>query len=97
MMTLPEPTSPVMATASATLSDLAEILFCSDLQPSQHASRAQVRAAVMAALRRHGDDVGRFACVLAERYGENPDTACARMRWCRQMVADAFTPAAHAA
>jgi uncharacterized membrane protein len=81
--------------AAMAIADLAEILFCSDLQPSQHPTAAEVRAAVAGCLRSYGA-VDACACELAHRYGEDPETACSRMRWCRRTVAEAFARSAAA-
>jgi hypothetical protein len=70
--------------------ELAEILFCSSLQPSQSLDGATVQAAVSQSLRTHHGQVQECAEELAECYGEDPDVACTRMRWCRDLVARFF-------
>lgn len=72
--------------AGVTPTDLAEILFCSSLQPSQAADAAAVGAALAQSLRTHGNQVTACTAELAEAYGKDPDIACRRMRWCRELV-----------
>jgi len=72
------------------LTALAEILFCSQLQPSHAATPEQVDAALHQALLNHHDDVTECVCDLAQRYGDDPDSACLRMRWCRTVIAAAY-------
>jgi hypothetical protein len=76
--------------ADVSVDDLAEALFCSSLQPSWAVSPTDVRAAVLASLHRHHDSIEECASELAERYGDDPDSACLRMRWCRDQVAGAY-------
>lgn len=66
----------------------AEALFASRLQPSQSPDGCEVQRAVAEAVRR----LGRAGCAgrVAQEFGDHPDTAPARMRWARAMVADAF-------
>jgi hypothetical protein len=68
---------------------VAEVLFCSALQPSDHPTPQQVRAAVLDCLRAHHDEPWQCTAQLAAAYGHHPELACARMRWCLQMVAQA--------
>ncbi|SHG87344.1 hypothetical protein [Streptoalloteichus hindustanus] len=72
------------------LADLAEALFCSPLRPESQPSADQVRDAVRASLVAHSGDPRTCACELAQAYGEYPEITVARMRWCREAVADAF-------
>ena len=60
--------------------DTAEALFASYLQPSDHPTPAQVRAAARDSLRRLGGQAG-CAAVRATAYGDHPVTAVERMRW----------------
>ena len=60
--------------------DMAEALFASYLQPSDHPTSAQVTAAVRDSLRRLGGPGG-WAAVCATAYGDHPETAAERMRW----------------
>ena len=76
--------------AGATAADLAEILFCSSLQPSQGTDPDTVRAALQQSLRLHEGRVAACAEELAACYGKEPDVACHRMRWCRDLVARLF-------
>jgi uncharacterized membrane protein len=72
-----------------TPTELAEILFCSDLQPSDHPDPVRVRAAISHALRARGT-VRACASEMARRFGEDPEGAQARMRWCRTAVLEAY-------
>jgi len=74
-----------------TLTELAEILFCSDLQPSEHADPVRLHAAVNGCLRQYGT-VRACACEMARRFGDDPEPARARMLWCRAAVLDAYPP-----
>ena len=66
----------------------AEALFASPLQRSDEPGAVQVQQAVAAALGALGD----LGCValVAQAYGDHPETAVARMRWARTAVARAF-------
>jgi hypothetical protein len=68
-----------------------QALFVSPMQPSEHADSAQTRAAVRQAIRQYGSR----GCAeqVAQEYGDHPDTAPARMRWARSLVATAFVAA----
>jgi hypothetical protein len=70
-----------------TLAMLAEALFVSPLQPSEHPSPAQVRAAIDASLLSYGGPVG-CASWLAAEYGDHPEVAADRMRWALQLTAN---------
>ncbi len=74
----------------AHLSDLAAIVFCSALQPSQLPGRTAVLAAVAEILAR--DEVAVDWCVaeMAARYGDDPDSASRRMRWARSRAKSAL-------
>ena len=58
----------------------AEALFTSSLQPSDHPTADQVRAAVRDSIHRNGGHRGCESACAAE-YGDHPDSAFARMRW----------------
>src|SRR6266508_1904288 len=68
-----------------------EALFASALQRSQSPTPTQVRQAIMWTVR----DLGSQGCAerVAQEFGDHPETAVARMRWARQLVAEAFAPA----
>jgi hypothetical protein len=78
----------------ADVTTIAEVLFCSSLQPSDHPDSDRVRAAVSDCLRTYGGDVNACVGELARSYGKDPDCACARMRWCREMAARNLVPVA---
>jgi hypothetical protein len=73
----------------------AEALFASSLRPTDHPPTSQVRAAIEASLR----TLGKAGCVgvMAEEFGDHPETAVPRMRWALDVVRSiqpALTPAA---
>jgi hypothetical protein len=66
----------------------AEALFVSALQGSEEPGPRQVREAVAAAVRRFGGPG--CAGLVAQEFGDHPETAAARMRWACQLTAEAF-------
>ncbi len=72
------------------VADLAELVFCSPLQPSQHPSAQAVREAVLGTLRRESAPLAACTAHVASCYGDDPELACARMRWARSVVIEAF-------
>jgi hypothetical protein len=66
-----------------------EALFVSALQPSDGPTAAQVRSAVVQAVR----TLGTRGCAgrVAQEFGDTPQAAVTRMRWARQVVAEVFT------
>lgn len=72
------------------LSDLAELLFCSTLQPSQRVDAAVVDAALAQSLRAHHGQVRECAEEMAASYGKDPEVTCLRMRWARSVVSQSF-------
>jgi len=68
----------------------AEALFASALQRSDRPSPGQVRKAVAAAIRAYG---GRgCAELVAQEFGDHPETAVERMLWARAVASEVFTP-----
>jgi hypothetical protein len=65
-----------------------EALFVSDLQRSEHASPELIRDAVAASVLRHGPEG--CAALVAQEYGEHPETTVGRMQWARSAVRAAF-------
>ncbi|MQA26772.1 MAG: hypothetical protein GEU94_15200 [Micromonosporaceae bacterium] len=61
-----------------------EALFVSDLQPSERFTVESVRAAIAASIRAHGSRG--CAGLVAQEFGEHPDTATRRMLWARTAV-----------
>ena len=59
----------------------AEALFASVLQRSDRPSPGQVRKAIAAAVHAYGGDG--CAELVAQEFGDHPETAVARMRWAR--------------
>ncbi|TDD74540.1 hypothetical protein E1293_29460 [Actinomadura darangshiensis] len=80
-----------------TASDLAEILFTSRLQESEHPSAEQVRSAIDARFGACGGD--RSACVaaVAQEAGDHPETYLVRMRWALTSVTEAYPDLTRAA
>ncbi len=72
------------------IAELAELLFCSTLQPSQGCDPAAVDAALAQSLRVHHGQVRECAEELAASYGKDPEVTCLRMRWARSVVSQAF-------
>lgn len=63
----------------------AEALFASTLSAAEPHDRAELKAAIAAAVRDyHG--VRGCAAVMAEAFGEHPEQAAERMRWARVAV-----------
>lgn len=70
----------------------AEALFASTLSACEPHDAAELRAAIAAAVRaEHG--VAGCAAVVAQEFGDHPETAVVRMRWAR----DAARPLARSA
>lgn len=82
--------------ADMTVGDLAEVVFCSTLQPSEPVDPAKVQAAISSALHSHHGEIRECAEELAASYGKDPEITCLRMRWARSVVTAAF-PMARAA
>jgi hypothetical protein len=66
-----------------------EALFASDLQRSQRPSPELIREAVTETVSRLGE--GGCAELVAQEFGEHPDSAVGRMRWARNAIQSAFT------
>ena len=66
----------------------AEALFVSDLQRSQEPTPESIRAAVIAAVERLGENG--CAALVAQEFGEHPDCAPGRMQWAWHAVRSAF-------
>jgi hypothetical protein len=66
----------------------AEALFASALQPSDEPTATQVRTEIMHMVRHCG--TRGCAARMAQEFGNAPQSAVARMRWARQVVADVF-------
>lgn len=66
----------------------AEALFASPIQAGDHPDRRQVGQAVAATVRQHGSRG--CAALVAQEYGDHPEIAAARMRWCLAEIADTY-------
>jgi hypothetical protein len=65
-----------------------EALFVSDVQSSQEPTPELIRHAVAEACSRLGERG--CAALVAQEFGEHPDTAVDRMRWARTAVKVAY-------
>jgi hypothetical protein len=70
--------------------DVAEMLFCTDLQPSDHPGPGAVRDAVGRRLRQQSDPLSQSMEECAARHGDEPELARRRMRWSLSLVAAAY-------
>lgn len=68
-----------------------EALFVSHLQSSQHPTPELIREAVTATVHRLGESG--CAALVAQEFGEHPDSAVGRMRWARTAVRAAYQAA----
>ena len=66
----------------------AEALFASVLQRSDRPNPGQVRKAIAAVMRAHGSRG--CAELMAQEFGDHPETAAERMCWARAVVGDVF-------
>ncbi|GAA3272961.1 MULTISPECIES: hypothetical protein [Dactylosporangium] len=66
----------------------AEALFVSYLQSSDHLDPHSIREAVMLSVRRHGPRG--CAALVAQEFGEHPDTAVGRMGWVLDCIRRAY-------
>ncbi|MFI0354346.1 hypothetical protein [Actinomadura sp. 9N407] len=78
-------------------SDLAQILFASRLQASDHPSPEQVRTAIDERLCACGGDHAPCAAYVAQEAGDHPESYAARMRWALSTVGHVFPAYATAA
>jgi len=78
------------ATAHMSLNDLAELLFCSTLQPSQLVDASAVHSALAQTLYSHHGEVRECAAELAASYGKDPEITCLRMRWARELISATY-------
>ncbi|MFI5911255.1 hypothetical protein [Dactylosporangium sp. NPDC051541] len=69
----------------------AEALFVSHLQSSDRLDPECIRAAVMLSVRRHGPRG--CAALVAQEFGEHPDTAVGRMGWVLDCIRRAYARA----
>lgn len=83
--------------ATITIPDLAEVLFASVLQESEHPSPTTVRTTVERLLAR---DHGREDCLayVATEAGDHPETYVHRMQWALHTIEEAYAaPSAYPA
>jgi hypothetical protein len=79
-----------MTTLAGLTADRAEALFCFTLHQPRPDSGDAVRHAIHDAIAFW--TVEGCAALVAQEFGDHPDTAVARMGWCRTAVEAAFTP-----
>ncbi|MFC6882128.1 MULTISPECIES: hypothetical protein [Actinomadura] len=79
-------------------SELAQVLFTTRLQESDHPSPGRIRAAIAERLRcrrHHPATFTAFAARVAQEAGDHPEAYAARMRWALNAVSRAYAlPAA---
>ncbi|WP_433330727.1 hypothetical protein [Spirillospora sp. CA-294931] len=86
--------STTLSLTSMSATELAQILFVTPLQASDHPSPEQVRSAIDECLCACGGDRTACAAFVAQEAGDHPETYAARMRWALSTVSDAsFAPA----
>jgi len=83
----------ISATAQMSLNELAELLFCSTLQPSQHVDASAVHSALAQSLHSHHGEVDECVAELAASYGKDPEITCTRMRWARDLISATYLAA----
>ena len=67
-----------------------QALFSSRLQPSDAPTTDMVATAISRTVQQFG--IGGCAGRMAQEFGDHPDAAARRMRWVRQLIAQAETP-----
>jgi hypothetical protein len=65
-----------------------EALFASDLQSSQRPEPRQVRRAILDMIMKFG--ARQCLALVAQEFGDHPETAVVRMQWAREAVAEAY-------
>lgn len=73
------------------LSELAQALFASPLQASDHPSSDDIRSAVHARLFACNGDRSVCSAYVAQEAGDHPDIYATRMRWALSEVNNAYT------
>ncbi|MEU8379292.1 hypothetical protein [Streptosporangium sp. NPDC048865] len=68
-------------TTPMNVSDLAQVLFASTLQASDHPSPDQVRLTIEHLIRACHADLSGCAAVVAQEAGDHPEAYASRMRW----------------
>ncbi|GLW64557.1 hypothetical protein Arub01_28010 [Actinomadura rubrobrunea] len=86
-----------MSLTAAPVAELAQVLFTSRLQESDHPSAEQVRAAVDERLCACGGDRAVCTAFVAQEAGDHPEVYAARMRWALTAVSRAYGVRASAA
>jgi hypothetical protein len=69
-------------------SDLAQVLFTTTLQASEHPTEERVRQAI--GKRLCDGDPGRFAAYVAQEAGDHPEAYAKRMSWALDAVERAY-------
>jgi hypothetical protein len=77
-----------------TTTELAQVLFATALQPSDHLSPFEIREAVTERLCACGGDAAWCAAYVAQEAGDHPETYMIRMRWALSAVTCAYSLAA---
>ena len=69
-----------------------EALFASGLQRSDAPTPEALATVISRTVRQFG--VAGCVSRMAQEFGDHPETAASRMRWIRQLIGEAFAPAA---
>jgi len=72
-----------------------EALFASGLQQSDAVTAAAVAQAISRTVRQLG--ISGCVSLIAQEFGDHPESARDRMRWARQLMGEVAGPAGHAA
>ena len=73
---------------------LADVLYVSPIEPSEHPCAEVIRSTIVASLSRCRCDVLGYAAEVAQEAGDHPETYQPRMRWALLAVTNAFPDAA---
>lgn len=65
---------------------VAELLFCSPIDPANTASQIAARELVLAQLDAVHCDLGACVAKLSQAYGDHPEATARRMGWCRTLA-----------
>jgi hypothetical protein len=77
--------------ATMSVSDLAKVLFVTELQASENPSADRIRAAIECRLRACGGNHADCTVYVAQEAGDHPETYATRMRWALDAVARTYS------
>jgi hypothetical protein len=81
---------PTATPLTITRQNINDALFACELQQSDNPTTTMVAEAITRTMQRFGTDG--CAGQMAQEFGDHPDAACDRMRWVRQLAAQADVP-----